>query len=98
MTKAQEVFYATLGAGDFALEKARKAANYGEARKLYEDFVKRGRALTGSVRNAAPTKRAVAQNKAAKTQVKAATTSVAKAVRANTKATKSAASKTTKPS
>lgn len=97
MAKAQELLYAVVGVGDLALEKARNAGKIADRKttqKVYKDLVKRGRALANGIRNAGPTKQAVAQTKAARTQVKAATTSVRKAVRANAKATKSAADKT----
>jgi hypothetical protein len=97
MAKAQEVLFAVVGAGDFALEKARRAGAIDRktTQKLYRDLVKRGRTLTTRVKNSGPTKQAVAQTKVARSQVKAAATSVTKAARANTKATRSAASKAT---
>lgn len=97
MAKAEELLYAVVGVGDLALEKARnarKVADRQTTQKFYRDLVKRGRSASSGIRNAGPTKQAVAQTKAARTQVKAATTSVGKAVRANAKATKSAAGKT----
>jgi hypothetical protein len=95
MAKAQELLFAVVGAGDFALEKVRKAGAIDRktSRKFYRDFVKRGRTLTTRVQNSGPTKQAVAQTKVARSQVKAAATSVTKAARANTKATKAAANK-----
>src|SRR3972149_8491277 len=101
MAKAQEIFYATVGAGEFALEKlkgAGKLADKKVTQKYYKDFVKRGKSLSTKVKNSGPTKKAIAQTKTAKAQVKAATTSVTKAVRADAKATKSAASKAAKAS
>lgn len=94
--KTEEILYAVVGVGDFALEKVRnvrKVADPKTTQKYYKDFVKRGRALSNSVKNSGPTKRAVAQTKTARTQVKAAATSVGKATRANARASKSAASK-----
>jgi hypothetical protein len=88
--KAQELFYAAVGAGDFAIEKARKFADRETTEKFYKDFVKRGRAISTRVRGSTATKQAVAQTKAARSQVKAAATSVTKAIRTNAKATKEA--------
>ncbi len=99
--KSEEILYAFIGAGDFAIEKVgsiRKVTDRKTTTKLYKDFVKRGRSLSTKVRTSGPTKRAVTQTKTARTQVKAAATSVNKAVRANAKATRSAASKTVQAS
>jgi hypothetical protein len=96
--KAQELFYAAVGAGDFAVEKARKFTDRKTTQKFYKDFVKRGRAISTRVRGSATTKQAVAQTKAARSQVKAAATSVTKAVRSNAKATKEAPKTVTKSS
>lgn len=96
VAKAQELLFAVVGAGDFALEKARKAtvtADRKKAQKVYKDFVQRGRTLSTKIKSSSPTKKAVAQTKVARAQVKGAATSVTKAVRANTKATQSAAKK-----
>jgi hypothetical protein len=101
MAKAQELFYAAVGAGDFAVEKVkgtRKLADRKTTSKLYKDFVKRGKALSTRIRNSGPTKQAVAQTKVARAQVKAAATSVAKVARSNASATKSAANKAVKAS
>jgi hypothetical protein len=101
MAKAQEIFYATVGAGEFALEKVKGASKLADKKvtqKYYKDFVKRGKSLSTKIKNSGPTKRAIAQTKTARTQVKSAATSVTKAVRANTEATKSAASKAAKAS
>ena len=99
--KSQELLYAVVGAGDFALDKVKGVTRYADRKqteKLYKDFVKRGRTLSTKIRNSAPTKKAVSQTKTARTQVKAAATSVGKAVRANAKATRTAASKAAKAS
>ena len=101
MANTQEIFYAVVGAGDLAVEKVRglgRLADQKTTRKHYRDFIKRGKALTTSIKNSAPTKRAVAQTKSARTQVKAASTSIGKAVRLNARATQSAAKKTAKAS
>lgn len=97
MARAQELLYAVVGAGDLAVEKMR-ANDPTATRELYDDFVKRGRAISTKVRSSAPTKQAVAQTKIARSQVKAAGTSVRKAVRAGAKATQSAASRAAKAS
>lgn len=98
MAKTQELIYAVVGVGDFALEKAKNVTTLADRKatsKLYKDFVKRGRGISTKVRNSAPTKQAVSQTKTARTQVKAATTSLTKAVRANASGpTKQAAAQT----
>lgn len=101
MAKAREIFYATVGAGEFAFEKVKGAGKLADKKvtqKYYKDFVKRGKTLSTKVKNSGPTKQAIAQTKTARAQVKAAATSVTKAVRTDAKATKSAASKTVKAS
>ena len=101
MANTQELFYAVVGAGDLAVEKVRgisKLTDQKATQKYYKDFIKRGKALTTSIKNSTPTKRAVAQTKTARTQVKAATTSITKAVRLNARATQSAVKKTAKAS
>ncbi len=85
MAKTQELMYAVVGAGDFAIEKVRDLRNI-EAKSagtVYSDFVKRGRSLSKKIRNSAATKQAAVQTKTARTQVKSAATSVSKAIRAN---------------
>jgi hypothetical protein len=101
--KTQEVLYAVVGAGDLAVEKirdARQRTDRKTTQKFFKDLVKRGQAISKTVRNSGPTKRALAQTKTARAQVKAAATSVQKAVGLNGKAASSAAkstgSKTTK--
>lgn len=101
MAKTQELLYAVVGAGDFALEKAKNLSKVTDRKattKLYNDFVKRGRTLSTRIKTSGATKKAVAQTKTARSQVKAATTSVTKAVKANAGATRAAATKTTKAS
>lgn len=101
LPKTQELVYAVVGAGDFAIEKVknvRGVTDRKKAQKMYRDFVKRGRTLSTKVRGSRPTKQAVAQTKVARSQVKAAATSVSKAVGANTKAAKSAATKSARAS
>jgi hypothetical protein len=101
MARAEEILYAVVGAGDFAVEKlvdVRKIADRNSTEKVYDDFIKRGRSLSKKIRNSAPTKQAVAQTKTARTQVRAATTSLTKAVKANADATRSAAKKVVKAS
>ena len=97
MAKTQEVLYAVVGAGDFAIDKARnlRTIDAKKAGTIYTDFVKRGQSLSKKIRTSAPSKQAVAQTKTARTQVKAAATSVSKAIRANaTGSTKKAADQT----
>jgi hypothetical protein len=93
MPKTEELLYAVVGAGDFAVEKAKGLADRDTTAKVYKDFVKRGRSLSTKIRSSAPTKQAIAQTKTARSQAKAAATSATKAVRANSKAARSAATK-----
>jgi hypothetical protein len=97
MAKTQELLYAVVGAGDFAIDKARtlRKIDTKSAGTVYSDFVTRGRSLSKKIRTSAPSKQAVAQTKTARTQVKAAATSVSKAIRANASgSTKKAADQT----
>jgi hypothetical protein len=99
MAKTQELLYAVVGVGDYALEKAKgvtKVTDLQATSKLYKDFVKRGRGLSTRVKNSAPTKQAIAQTKTARTQIKAASTSLTKAVRANASGSTRKASAQTK--
>ena len=91
--KTQELLYAVVGAGDFAVEKVKDLADRDTTAKVYKDFVKRGRVLSTKIKSSAPTKQAIAQTKTARAQAKAAATSATKAVRANSKAARSAATK-----
>jgi hypothetical protein len=96
MDKAQELLYAVVGAGDFAMEKARNARKLADRKtteKYYKDFVKRGRALSTRVSSSGPAKQAVTRSKAARTQVKAATTGVTNALRGETKTSRSGTSR-----
>jgi hypothetical protein len=96
MAKAQELLYAVVGAGDFAVEKAKRLSDPQQSTKVYKDLVKRGRTLSTKIKSAAPTKRAIEQTRTARSQAKAAATSATKAVRANAKAARSATTKTSK--
>ena len=100
MPKSENVVYALVGAGDFALEKVKNVRSIDRKRseKLYNDFVKRGHKLSTSIKNARPSKQAIEQTKVARSQMKAAATSIRKAVGANVKATRSAANKAAKAS
>ena len=100
MPKSENLVYALVGAGDFAVEKAKNLREIDRKRgeKLYNDFVKRGRKLSTSIKSARPSKQAVEQTKVARSQVKAAATSIRKAVGANVKATRTAANKAAKAS
>ncbi|MDQ3957226.1 MAG: hypothetical protein M3273_02770 [Actinomycetota bacterium] len=96
MSKAKELLYAVVGAGDFTIEKVRSARRIVDpksTRVVFEDLVSRGRDLSGRIGRSAPTRKAVAQTKTARSQARAAATSVGKAVRANAKAARSAAEK-----
>jgi hypothetical protein len=98
MDKAQELIFAVVGAGDFAVEKARgarKLADRKTTQKYYKDFVKRGRTVSTKVSGSAPAKQAVTRAKAARTQVKSAATGVSNAVRGETKTARSGTSKST---
>lgn len=97
MTRTKEMFYAVIGAGDLAVEKARDARRIVDP-AVYSDLVGRGRDLTGRIAKAAPTKRAADRTRTARSQAKAAATSVRKAVRANATAARSAAGKVAKAS
>lgn len=101
MAKAQEIFYAAVGAGDYAMEKAAgltKIADRNSTQEVYNDFITRGRTFSKKIRNSAATKQALEQTKTARTQIKAATTSVSKAVQANVEATRSIAQRFAKAS
>lgn len=98
MAKAQELLYAVVGAGDFAVEKAKDLTDRKTTTRAYKDFVKRGRTLSTKIKSSAPTKQAIAQTRIARTQAKAAATSATRAVQANAKATRSAATKSARAS
>jgi hypothetical protein len=93
MARAQEFLYAVVGAGDFAVEKAKRLTEHKNTTKAYGELVDRGRTLSTKIKGSAPTKQAIAQTRAARSQAKAAATSATKAVRANGRAARSAASK-----
>ena len=100
MPKGENLVYALVGAGDFAVDKVKnvRSIDRKQREKVYNDFVSRGRKLSSSIQNARPTKQAVEQTKVARSQVKAAVTSIRKAVGAQAKATRSAAGKAAKAS
>ena len=100
MPKGENLVYALVGAGDYAIDKVKNVGSIDrkQSEKLYNDFVSRGRKLSTSIKNARPTKQAMEQTKVARTQVKAAATSIRKAVGAQAKATRSAAGKAAKAS
>ena len=98
-TKTQELLYAAVGVGDFALEKVRNLPSLAEPKtrsKVYKNFVKRGRTLTTRIKSSAPTKQAIDQAKSARAQVKAARTSVTKAIRVNARGSSQRAAEQTK--
>ena len=98
MAQPQELFYAAVGIGDLAIEKARNVSvpDAKSTQKMYNDFVKRGKTLSTRIRNSAPTKQAVAQTKTARSQVKAAATSVTKTVQTSATGPRSQARKQAK--
>lgn len=86
MTKAQEILYATLGAGDFAVDKVkgvRRIADRKTNQKLYKDFVKRGRGLTTQVKNSTPGKEISARTEPVRSQAEEALKTVTKAFGVN---------------
>jgi hypothetical protein len=96
----KKAFYAYLGAGQFAADKAKelsgKAVHLANSRreaavKLYEDLATRGEKIATSIRKSTYTKRALEQVKTARTQIKSARTSVRRAADTTAKATKEAA-------
>jgi hypothetical protein len=97
MAKAQEMLYAVVGAGEFAIEKAKDARSLTDPKstqKLYKDFVKRGRSLSTRIKNSGPTKQAIAQTKTARSRIRGAATSVTKAAQATAKGTRTAPAQT----
>ena len=98
MAKTQELLYAVVGAGDFAVEKAKGLTDRRQTTRVFKDLVKRGRTLSTKIKSSAPTQQAIAQTRSARSQAKAAATSATKAVRANAKAARSATTKTAKAS
>ena len=86
MTKAREILYATLGAGDFAVDKVkgvRRIADRKTNQKLYKDFVKRGRGLTTQVKNSTPGKEISARTEPVRSQAEEALKTVTKAFGVN---------------
>ena len=86
MAKAQELIYAVVGAGDFAVDKVkgvRKVADRRSNQKLYKDFVKRGRSLSTKVKNSTAGKQVVARTEPAREQLEDAFKSVTKAFGVN---------------
>jgi U3 small nucleolar RNA-associated protein 14 len=86
MAKAQEVLYAVVGAGDFAVDKVkgiRKVADRKRNEKLYKDFVKRGRTLSTQVKNSKPGKQVRTGTEVAKEQLNDAAKNVGKAIGVN---------------
>lgn len=72
MPKAQELLYAVVGVGDFAVDKVknvRTVADRKKSRKLYNDFVKRGRTLSTKVKNSTPGKQVRSQTETARKQL-----------------------------
>ncbi|MBA2725493.1 MAG: hypothetical protein H0U53_05845, partial [Actinobacteria bacterium] len=53
MANAQEIMYAVVGAGDFAVDKVKTIGSIADRKanqKRYRDFVKRGRSLSTKVK------------------------------------------------
>lgn len=107
MPKAQELLYAVVGAGDFAVNKVKSVkivADRKKGQKLYRDFVKRGRTLSTKVKNSTPGKQVRTQTESARKQVNETARNVQKTLGVNiqswpkarkTGATKAAPKKTT---
>jgi hypothetical protein len=86
MAKAQELLYAVVGAGDYAVDKVknvRKVADRKVNQKLYRDFIKRGRTVSTKVKNAKPTQQIAAQTEPVRTKAEDAFKSVTKAFGVN---------------
>jgi hypothetical protein len=98
MARAQAFLYAVVGAGDYAIEKARGMTERKNTTKAYRDLVARGRTLSVKIQNSGATKKAIAQTRTARSQAKAAATSATKAVRANARAARSATTKSARAS
>lgn len=102
MAKAQELVYAVVGAGEFAVDKAKgitKLADRKKNEKLYKDFVKRGRTVSTKVRNSKPGKQFTVQTELVKDKATDAAKSVTKAFGVNVVSwPKSRKTTSTKPS
>jgi hypothetical protein len=86
VTKAQEVLYAVVGAGDYAAEKVtgvRSLVDRKANQKRYRDFIKRGRSVSTKVKNSKPVKEVASQTEPARKQVEDAAKSVGKAFGVN---------------
>jgi len=70
MPKTPELLYAVVGAGDFAVSKAKDLTDRKMTARTYKDMVKRGRTLSTKIKRSAPTKQATAQTKAARSQAR----------------------------
>jgi hypothetical protein len=86
MAKTQELMYAVVGAGDYAVDKVKgfkRLTDRDTSQKLYKDFVKRGRKLSTRIKNSNPGKQVRAQADVARKQVNEATKGVQKAIGVN---------------
>ena len=86
MAKAQELIYAVVGAGDYAVDKVknvRKVADRKANQKLYRDFIKRGRTVSTKVKNAPTTQKVAAQTEPVRNKAEDAFKSVTKAFGVN---------------
>lgn len=101
MVKTKELWFAVVGAGDFAVDKVRnvrKIADRKTGQKLYKDFVKRGRSLSTKVRNSTPGKQVRNQTQSARKQVSEAAKKAQKTLGVNVQAwPKSRNSKSSSP-
>lgn len=86
MARAQELMYAVVGVGDFAVDKAKNVRKYTDPKtseKYYKDFVKRGRKISTKVKNSKTGKQVSAQTETARAKVEDAAKSVGKAFGVN---------------
>jgi hypothetical protein len=86
MAKTQELLYAFVGAGDFAVNKVKGFKRFVDRQnnqKLYKDFVRRGRKLSTRFKNSTPGKQVQAQTKVAREQVTETARNVQKALGVN---------------
>ncbi len=86
MANAQEIMYAVVGAGDFAVDKVKTIGSIADRKanqKRYRDFVKRGRSLSTKVKSSKHGKQIAAQAEPVKVQVEDALKTVTKAFGVN---------------
>ncbi|MGI8407875.1 MAG: hypothetical protein ACR2L3_05135 [Actinomycetota bacterium] len=86
MANAQEIMYAVVGAGDFAVDKVKTISSIADRKanqKRYRDFVKRGRSISTKVKSSKHGKQIAAQAEPVKVQVEDALKTVTKAFGVN---------------